>query len=129
MDRAISIDISDVLEFAQRLGVAPDIVQTEIAETAYAAGVIVHGRALDYVPVDTGTLESSIGPTVVSGNADSVMAIVPVGAEYGIYVEEGTRYMAGRRYMARALADEENNILDLFGEMADRILKRLGGQP
>jgi hypothetical protein len=127
MANAISIDISDVLRFAADANVAADMLATELQETAYRAGVMVYQKSLDYVPVDTGTLKSSIGPVAVSGGATDVTAIVPVGAEYGIYVEKGTRYMRGRFYMGRALQDRLPDIETVFRDMGDRLMRRMGG--
>jgi len=51
-------------------------------------------------PVDTGFLRNSI-------HAESVgplRAVVQVGAEYGMHVEYGTRYMAAQPFLAPAIA-------------------------
>lgn len=123
----IKIDLSEVYALARNIGDASGLVRQEIAQTAYVAGAMVLQKAVAYVPVDTGTLKSSIGPVTVNAAPESVQAIVPVGAEYGIYVEKGTRYMRGRFYMGRALADRVNDIEQAFKDMADRLLRKFGG--
>lgn len=123
----LTIDISDVLQFARDAGVTEDMLKTEIAETAERAGLMVQQKATSYVPVDTGTLKASIGPVQVDAAPTTVRAIVPVGAEYGIYVEKGTRFMRGRFFMGRALADRLTDIENAFKGMGDRLLRKMGG--
>lgn len=123
----LTIDISDVLQLARDAGFAADMLTREIAETAYIAGVMVNQKAIDYVPVDTSTLKASIGPVQVDAAPTTVRAIVPVGAEYGIYVEKGTRFMRGRFFMGRALADRLTDIENAFKGMGDRLLRKMGG--
>lgn len=125
---SITIDLSEVYALAARMRGAEDIVRKEIAQTAYVAGTMAFQKAIAYVPVDTGTLKASIGPVTVDAAPESVRAIVPVGAEYGIYVEKGTRYMRGRFFMGRALADRLTDIEQAFKDMADRLLRRFGGE-
>jgi hypothetical protein len=127
MSTTLTIDISDVLQFARDAGVTSEMVRTEIAETAMVAGVMVYQKSIDYVPVDTGTLKASIGPVQVDAAPDTVRAIVPVGAEYAIYVEKGTKFMRGRFFMGRALADRLTDIENAFKDMGDRLLRKMGG--
>lgn len=127
MSTTLTIDISDVLQFARDAGVTSEMVRTEIAETAMVAGVMVYQKSIDYVPVDTGTLKASIGPVQVDAAPDTVRAIVPVGAEYAIYVEKGTKFMRGRFYMGRALQDRLPDIETAFRDMGDRLLRKMGG--
>lgn len=62
-------------------------------------------------PFRTGNLKSSIG-----GETGELSGRVSVGAEYGIYVELGTRYMAARPYLRPA-----------FDRASDKLLKDLAG--
>jgi len=123
----LTIDISEILQFARDAGVTSEMVRTEIAETAMVAGEMVYHKAINYVPVDTGTLKASIGPVQVDAAPDTVRAIVPVGAEYGIYVEKGTKFMRGRFFMAKSLADRLTDIENAFKGMGDRLLRKMGG--
>lgn len=59
----------------------------------------VRGHARDRAPVDTGFLKNSIQVTF----PDDLTGVVFVAAEYGIYVELGTRRMAARPYLRPAL--------------------------
>lgn len=70
------------------------------------ASVAVRKAAIDIMtfarmasPVLTGNLMNSIQVAIES----MLTAIVTVGAEYGIYVEFGTRYMAARPYFMPAV--------------------------
>lgn len=134
MAQTLTIDLSEVLAFAKRIGAADDLLKTELQETAMVAGVMVYQQSVmtGYVPVDTSTLRSSIGPVSVSGGVNSVTAIVPVGAEYGIYQERGWttrngRKIPGRFFMARALNDRLPDIKTAFGDMGQRLLRKIGG--
>lgn len=130
----MTVDLSEVLAFAQRIGAGGDVLQAELKETAMVAGVMVYQQSIatGYVPVDTSTLKNSIGPVAVSGGVNTVTAIVPVGAEYGIYQERGWttkkgRSIPGKFYMARALKDRTQDIMQAFGDMGGRLLRKIGG--
>jgi HK97 gp10 family phage protein len=58
----------------------------------------LEANAKDVVPVKTGNLKNSIQAI----SKDDLNAEVRVGAEYGIYVEYGTRRMSARPYMRPA---------------------------
>lgn len=79
------------------------------AETKAKARLIVAKTALDLeaqmksrAAIDTGFLKSSIKARQVGGNASSgsVRWRVTVGAEYGLYVEYGTRFMRAQPFVA-----------------------------
>lgn len=70
------------------------------------ASIAVRKAAIDIMtnarmaaPVLTGNLMNSIQVLIESATS----ALVTVGAEYGIYVEFGTRYMAARPYFMPAV--------------------------
>ena len=71
-----------------------------------AADITEHARGA--APVDTGFLKNSINFEV-----SDQMAIVFVGAEYGIYVELGTVRMGARPYL---------------GPAVEAVIPRLGGE-
>lgn len=82
---------NDLPKIADRLGIRADAIVTKTALDLQAG-------AQDRAPVDTGYLRGSIRAHRV-GKAHWR---VTVGADYGIYPELGTRYMAARPYLAPA---------------------------
>lgn len=69
-----------------------------VARTALA----IEGGAKSRAPVDTGTLRNSIQ----SSPSGTSSWVVTVGADYGIYVEYGTRFMAAQPYFTPAIDAE-----------------------
>jgi HK97 gp10 family phage protein len=76
---------------AKMPGQASKVVRT----TAF----VIEARAKTLVPVDTGTLKSSISTTVEDGG---LSAIVAPHTDYAAHVEFGTRRMSPRPYMIPA---------------------------
>lgn len=76
------------------------MVMAAEAETEKAARTIQAG-AMQRAAVDTGFLRSSIQAMKVG----PAHWRVTVGAEYGIYVEYGTRFMAAQPYFYPAVAE------------------------
>lgn len=89
----ISLQVTPKLNLIQRmfLRIAGDIqLQKKVEEYAYS----IEHYAKMRTPVDTGLLRSSIRTDI--GN---LKAAVGPHTNYGIYVHEGTRRMAGRPFM------------------------------
>lgn len=84
VQRRVKVDLAKAI---------PDMAE-EMREEAIDLGI---KRAKIYVPVDTGWLRDHIVKLSKSGWGTRV--------RYGGYVEDGTQYMAPRRYLARALED------------------------
>lgn len=72
---------------------------------------LLEGLVAAQAPVDTGFLKNS-----VRGEASGSIGVVRVGAEYGAYVNYGTRRMAPNPFFDRAL--------DQFRPMWARIVER-----
>lgn len=62
----------------------------------------IEGGAKQKAPVDTGQLRNSIASSMES----ELTGVVSVGAEYGGYVELGTRYMAAQPYLKPSVDEE-----------------------
>jgi len=70
-------------------------------------GVSVVNRAKRHCPVDTGRLRSSITTTQPVRRSEAHLVIrVGSNVSYARFVEVGTRFMRGRRYLSRALREE-----------------------
>lgn len=64
------------------------------------AALDIEAQAKVRAPVDTGTLKNSIQAVKISHNHWRVT----VGADYGVYVEHGTRHMAAQPYFQPAIS-------------------------
>lgn len=77
-----------------------------------------HYRGKEFIK-PTGNLRRSIQPPKIS--IDGMEALVTVQADYGAYVELGTRYMEAQPYMAPALNEVEAPFLrDLANSIGDK---------
>lgn len=83
---------NDLPKIADQLGIKADVI---VRKTA----LDVQAGAQDRAPVDTGYLRGSIRAVRVS----EAHWRVTVGADYGIYLEMGTRHMAARPYFGPAV--------------------------
>lgn len=73
-----------------------------VARTLLRLGAQVENRAKHYCAVDTGRLRASITSVLVT-HEGHLECWVGTDVEYAIYVEFGTRFMAARSYLRRAL--------------------------
>jgi len=88
---------------------ASDAIAEALSSVIAAAAFSIEAAAKAVVPVDTGNLRSSIQTTII----DDMNASVDVGAEYGIFVEYGTRRMAAEPFMTPAVAEVQPTIPDM----------------
>lgn len=72
-------------------------MEARASQAVAKAAFDVEARAKAVVPVDTGNLRSSI-----QTETNVLQATVSVGADYGIYVELGTRFMGAQPFMTPA---------------------------
>ena len=79
-------------------------VKGKVGKVVKKHGAAMHKAALRNVPVDTGHLKRSITIEILDGG---MTAKVQEHADYGIYVEMGTRYMGAQPYMKPALNSVE----------------------
>lgn len=86
-----------------------DRTHDELSRLVRTAAFQIEQQAKIAAPVDTGFLRGSIQTEIL----DPMTARVSVGAEYGIYVEFGTRYMAAQPYFIPA---------------AEQVIRNLGGE-
>lgn len=71
----------------------------ELSALVQTAAFQIEQQAKIASPVDTGMLRNSIQTQIL----DDMTAMVTVGAEYGIYVEFGTRHQAAQPYFIPAV--------------------------
>lgn len=83
---------------------AKDLFDTTVPKVLQDAADTFVGKAQQNAPVDTGNLRDNITVEEVS----ETHAVVTSGAEYSIFVEEGTSKMSPQPFMQPALAEMEN---------------------
>ena len=116
----------------------PDAIKQVVVKTA----MDIQAGAASSAPVDTGFLRNSIytvtpdgssygqsgGPTHKDsyllpevGPAEETTAYVAVGANYGIYVEMGTRHMAAEPYFYPAVEAARQPFIDAMSKLEDKL--------
>jgi len=97
----LQIDPSEVEAFAEALKRMSDDLRGRFAEALGEVGRQIVVRARAYAPVRTGALRASIYETVTHD------LVLRVGAYvyYAIFQEYGTRYIAPRYFMTRAIQE------------------------
>ncbi len=84
---------------------------------------MVATTARQFAPVRTGQLRRSItGRRRLGGGG-----IVTVGAPYGFYVENGTRRMTGRKFLARAVSARTPDCVRAYERQVQKELDRVRG--
>jgi len=74
-------------------------LETKAGRVVAKAALDIQAHAQTRAPVDTGNLRASIRAQKVGPTSWRVL----VGADYGIYVEMGTRHMAAQPYLGPAV--------------------------
>lgn len=107
--------VSDTVTPKLIKGVA--LMQQAIANALDAAGAEMEATARQIVPVDTGFLRSTIYHKV---DPDGLTLELGAMADYALYVEMGTRFMAAEPYLRPAFDQGEQKLLDnlVLGIMA-----------
>jgi HK97 gp10 family phage protein len=95
----IQIDPSGIVEFAEALKRMPEQLRERFSEVLGDIGRQIVTRARAYAPVRTGALRASIYETVTHDLQLRVGAYV----YYAIFQEFGTRYIAPRYFITRAI--------------------------
>jgi HK97 gp10 family phage protein len=90
--------------------------------THAAAANVAAARTRANAPRRTGRLVGSVGVQVTGSGAS-----VTVGAPYAAFVEYGTRYMRGRRFVSAAADDSLDDVADVYMAQVDRTMKTIKG--
>ena len=97
----IEVDVSEVEAFAEALRQMPEQLRERFAGVLGEIGQQIVVRARAYAPVRTGALRASIYQTVTRDLVLCVGAYV----YYAIFQEFGTRYIAPRYFLTRAIQE------------------------
>ena len=77
-------------------------VREEVADAVGITAFEIEAKAKIIAPIDTGFLRDSIRTKHQRGR---LTAIVSVGAEYGIHVEEGTQFQSAQPFLRPAVSE------------------------
>jgi HK97 gp10 family phage protein len=99
----------DSAMFQKFLKDAPQKVAGAMRNIIYKTTLLIERGAKLQAPVDTGRLRASI-----SSEIHAMTAEVHTNVSYARFVHDGTRYMAGRPFMANAAKDVESQIPGLI---------------
>lgn len=103
---------------------APDVVRVHASSAVAASTFAVAQRARSLVPVDTGTLKSSIETSrTVSGLSGSV-GVASEGF-YWPFVEFGTQFVAARPFFRPAAELERSAFVERFRQIGPKIERDL----
>jgi len=83
-----------------------------------AGALVLQAYAMQNAPVDTGFLRSSMESVEVDNGAE-----MRVHAEYAIYQEYGTRYMAAHPYVRPAIDEHTPEIVKAIGNEIEKQIK------
>jgi HK97 gp10 family phage protein len=97
----ISVDLSNVQNFIQKLKEMPDEVQKKLTDVLSDVGRQTVIKARAYAPVRTGALRASIYATTTRNLELRIGAYV----YYALFQEYGTRYIAPRYFLTRAVQE------------------------
>jgi len=117
-----NIVITGLDELIKNFGRANAIVNSNIQE-AIRRSVIILQYDLQrggYVPVKTGTMKSSIRPTITP-----LRATIQPNVDYAIYVHEGTKFMKGRPFFEWAVERKQDDVQKEFEISISKITKEL----
>lgn len=101
---AHEIKLEGIMELDKKL--AKNIQKQAVRTIVKKNGKALQKKAQKKAPIDTGTLERSIG---LETENDGLTAIVEPTAAYAAYVEYGTRFMKAQPYLRPAF-DEQSKI-------------------
>ena len=119
----IDVTVKGLGEAQKRaIRVVQDIRGTPLLNAVRDSMLLVTRDAKINAPVDTGRLRASITPEIRQGK--SIDGIVGSNVEYAPYQELGTRFIKPRRYLQRALEDNQERIFALISKTVDRIIAR-----
>jgi HK97 gp10 family phage protein len=98
-------------DFRRKLDKLPDSVRKYVQQALNQTAQTVMSRARQLAPVKTGRLMQSIYVEMVAEYMFKVACYVP----YALFQEFGTRYIAPRYFLTRALQESRSEFLSIMG--------------
>ena len=122
--------IDELNTVTAKLQAAKGGVGAKGAQVVRKFGLAVEAAAKVFCPVDTGFLKGSISSEIHGdGRHGQIEAEIGAEANYGRYVEQGTRFMAPRAFLGPALDRQTPGFMAACAQVADLDLagSRAGG--
>lgn len=118
----MNVEVKGLDEIVRNFDFADETVKKHFTVAVRIATMLLHGSLMrgGYVPVLTGTMKSSIRPTILP-----LTATIAPHVKYAIYVHEGTKFMTGRPFMEWAVEREGKAVLQTFEDAAEKVTKEL----
>ena len=113
----IAVSGDELYSLAAQFTTASAQVRQKASMVVRRSGMVVVNRARQAAPVDTGTLEGSIGMRIIDGG---LTAEVTTPVHYAVYQEFGTSRIAPRLFMESGLKAAQANF--------ETAMKQLGGE-
>ena len=108
---------------ADRLRAAPDKAVGMIRDATVKATLDTQRVARERAPVDTGYLRSSIAVTVQPGSsAGALVGEVTAGADYAVWIENGTSRTRPQPYMRPAFEQSRDVWVQMIEQIGGRVL-------
>jgi HK97 gp10 family phage protein len=120
----LHVDATEAFELAGRYAGAAAIVKSEMHTAMVQSVAVVEAQGKVNAPVKTGTLRRGI---VGQAQSHQLGIVHNSNVPYAIFVHEGTRYMAARPYLRRAVQQKRGQILGIWKAMIPRIVAQLRG--
>lgn len=121
MDYGITIEGLD--EFRDNLSHVASTMPNYIYRAMNEAVGDVQSSARHEAPWKTGNLKKSIMTEIQNSGLTGIVYQDSLMADYGIYQEEGTRYIKGKYFMKKGMEQNQTKIKDLFEAAIDKMVK------
>lgn len=116
----IQIKIKNIEQIRHAFRIAPEDMKRELGRAIQKATFQVGRQSRKNAPVDTGRLRASH----VERFTPTKGTIEPT-AYYAFFVHEGTRFMRGRPFLARAVESEAPQVEDFFAQAVQTVFDNI----
>lgn len=113
----IAVRIKNIADIKRAFSMAPTLMAKELNIAIREAVLTIGRRSRINTPVDTGRLRSSTYEQFTNLKGE-----IGTKVEYDIFVHEGTRFMAGRPYLRRAVEASDADTQRFFEGAVQRTL-------
>jgi len=132
----ISIMITNLPQIKLAFAKAPSRMRSALSDAINKSTLAIGRQAVINAPVRTGRLRGSFFGTggfgdssgLVLATADLLTGSIGPTANYGVFVEEGTRFMRGQHYLRRAVDSQDVIVQGFFLEAVNKVLDDTGAE-
>jgi HK97 gp10 family phage protein len=126
----INVTIANLDQIVSAFNRAPGLMRAALPKAINQALMSIGGQAAINAPVRTGTLRRSIlnpaqGLTLAS--TQTLIGSVGSGTGYGLFVEQGTKFMAAQPYLQPAVDEKADQVQKFFTDAVQSVLNIIAG--